>query len=58
MSVKKAQKKNDQSVRLSDDIINDLATCIARGIIEGHITIDEEGFQTWQESQKNISDSA
>ena len=49
---------NEQSITLSDDIINDLATCIARGIIEGHITIDEEGFQTWQESQKNISDSA
>ena len=49
---------NEQSITLSDDIINDLATCIARGIIEGHITIDEEGLQKWQESQKNISDSA
>lgn len=49
---------NGCSPILSDDIINDLATYIARGIIEGHITIDEEGFQKWQESQKNISDSA
>ena len=49
---------NEQSITLSDDIITDLATCIARGIIEGHIMIDEEGVQTWQESQKNISDSA